>query len=153
MKFETNIFQFRQTSDFKINFSDFKLPTHRDVFFRAKQYEMYEQYHSARIFLNETETSDWKYWFEVDNVECHQILELEYMGRMFETALLYYNIVVDLSWVLCYGCAEYILYNKDTEKIMVDMSNPLNIEDAYNAMRKTEGEVANPDVQKNPLEY
>ena len=151
MDFSTDIFELQQDKNVKIYLDGVKLPNNRDVFFRAKQEEILEQYVSARIFLRETATDDWQHWFDKPELEEHQeIFELLFMQRMYETALIYYNIVVDLSWTLCYVSAEYFLYEKD-KKINID--DMMSIDEAYNAMRKAEKLVTSPNIEGNPFEY
>ena len=63
---------------------------------------------------------------------------------------MFYNIIVDLSWTLCYVSAEYVLYEKDKT---IDFSGMLPIEEAYKALRKAENLVTNPNSQDNPFVY
>lgn len=150
MEFLGNISELEQNKNITIKFSGLKIPSHTDVFFRAKQDEILQQYKTARIFLRETETDNWEHWFQTDDLEYQEVLKLEYMGRMFESALMYYNIIIDLSWTICYASAEYGLYENN---IVIDMSDMMNIEDAYKALRKTENSVYNPNSEDNPFEY
>lgn len=151
MKFYTDISELKQNQNVDIKVDGAKIPSHKDVFFRAKQNEIFEQYESARIFLRETETRDWNHWFQDANPKYQEVFELLFINRMFEVALMYYNIIVDLSWTLCYVSVEYAVYEKDKKPI--NMSNLMNIEAAYNALRKAENFVTNPDSNGNPMEY
>ena len=63
---------------------------------------------------------------------------------------MFYNVIVDLSWTLCYVSAEYVLYERDKA---IDFSGMLPIEEAYDALRKAENLVTNPNSQGNPFEY
>lgn len=92
----------------RFNLVGTKLPNNKDIFFRAKQQEIFEQYEAARSFLQETETDDWGHWFESDE-EHTPVFALIFTSHFFQAALMFYNIVVDLSWTLCYVSAEYIL--------------------------------------------
>lgn len=148
-----NIFELRKDSNVSINLKNAKLPSNKDVFFRAKQEELLQHYESARIFLLETETDDWNHWFELDEkdkIDKQEIFELLYMERMFECSLMYYNIIVDLSWTLCYVSVEYVLYEKGKK---ININELMNIEDAYNTMRKAENLVSNPNGEDNPFKY
>ena len=68
----------------------------------------------------------------------------------YEAALLFYNAVVDLSWIACYISAEYFIY-VDGKPVEVEGLTP--IEEAYNALRKAEGYVQHPGADGNPFEY
>lgn len=150
MGFSTNIFELQQKKNITIDLIGAKLPTPKDIFFRAKQKEIFEQYESARIFLRETEIDDWSHWFTGANPEYHEVFKLTFMEIMFESALMYYNIIVDLSWTLCYVSAEYVLYQKGKA---IKTNDLMNIEDAYSALRKVENLVTNPNSEGNPFEY
>lgn len=132
-------------SQIMINYTD--MPNSKGVYFRAKQYELVEQYQSARVFLLETQTEEWQHWFETENPDNQEYFEIWHSIRLFEAALLFYNIVVDLSWMLCYVCAEYALY---IDGNVIDLDKMMNIEEAYNTFRKAEKELKDP---KNQLEY
>lgn len=127
-----------------------KFPTAQHIFFRSKQDEIFKQYQTARTFLYETETKDLKHWFTEYDKSNEEIIKLSFMGDMYETALIYYNIIVDLSWTLCYVSIEYALYSKNST---IELNNFISIEEAYDAMRKTENLVTNPGIEGNPLEY
>lgn len=63
---------------------------------------------------------------------------------------MFYNVIVDLSWTLCYVSAEYALYEKDET---INFSGMLPIEEAYAALRKAENIVTNPNSPDNPFVY
>lgn len=138
-----------QTSQ-KIIINHADMPNSKGVFFRAKQYELVEQYYSARLFLGETQTEDWEHWFETDKPDAREYIKNWHIIRMFEAALLFYNIVVDLSWVLCYVCAEYVLH---LDGDVINLDKMMNLEDAYDALRKAEKEMHDPKNQFGYLKY
>lgn len=150
MKFVTDIFELQRDRNIQINILGETLPNPKEIFFRAKQEELFQQYESARIFLRETETDDWNHWFQNNDPKYQEVFELLFTERMFEAALIFYNIVVDLSWVLCYVSVEYVFYRKNKQ---INMESMLNIEDAYKLLRKVENTVTNPNIEGNPLEY
>ena len=103
MDFRTDIFSLEAPSSKKFDLVGVKMPTNIDVYFRAKQKEFIDQYAAARIFMHETETDDWKHWFnEVEDKTANDAFKFIFTSYFYESALMYYNIVVDLSWVLCY---------------------------------------------------
>ncbi len=127
------------------------LPVSRDVYYRAKQKEILDQYTAARIFMDETETTDWEHWFaKVENANMQKYVELTFRAHFYEIALMYYNIVVDLSWVSCYLAAEFALEARGER---VDFGGIKPIEEAYNLLRRAEKLVTNPNAEDNPFVY
>lgn len=149
MEFVNDIYSLLPSRNVKFSLKEVKFPNNKDLFFRAKQQEINEQYEAARSFLRETETDDWDHWFTSDEKH-HKVFELIYKSHFFEASLMFYNIIVDLSWTLCYVSAEYVLYEKDQT---IDFSGMLPIEEAYDALRKAENLVTNPNSQDNPFVY
>lgn len=149
MDFQTDIFSLGPSKNVKFELAGVKIPNNKDLFFRAKQQEIIEQYEAARSFLRETETDDWEHWFTSDP-KYKPVFELIFISHFFEAALMFYNIIVDLSWTLCYVSAEYVIYEKDKT---VNFSGMLPIEDAYEALRKAENIVTNPNSPDNPFVY
>ncbi len=149
MEFINDIHSLLPPRNVSFNFGNVKLPNNTAVFFRAKQQEIIEQYEAARSFLRETETDDWDHWFTSDEKH-HNIFELIYKSHFLEASLFFYNVIVDLSWTLCYVSAEYVLYEKDKT---IDFSGMLPIEEAYAALRTAENLVTNPNCPNNPFAY
>ena len=148
MEFVNDIYSLLPSRNVKFSLEGVKLPNNKDLFFRAKQQEIIEQYEAARSFLCETETEDWDHWFTSE--KHHEVFELIFKSHFLEASLMFYNIIVDLSWTLCYVSAEYVLYEKDKT---IDFSGMLPIEEAYKALRKAENLVTNPNSQDNPFVY
>lgn len=149
--FEKDIFSLLGSQNYKFNLVGSSIPTSKDVFFRAKQKELVEQYYAARIFLNETAKNDWEHWFSHSNSgKTQEYFELLYKSYFYETALFYYNVVVDLSWTICYIGAEFAI-NKDGKR--VDFDDIMSIEDAYELIRQAEKSVHNPDDKESPFCY
>lgn len=63
---------------------------------------------------------------------------------------MYYNIVVDLSWTICYISAEFACTQAGRR---VDFSGMKSVEDAAELLRKVEGNVTTPTADGNPFEY
>lgn len=150
MEFKTNIFELNTQKSITFQLMGTPLPTGKDIFFRAKQKEIFEQYENARIFLRKTETTDWNYWFTYKDPQYQEMIELTFKGMLYETALIYYNIIVDLTWTLCYVSAEYVIYENNKT---IDINHMIPIDEAYHALRKAEKAVTNPGSKENPFEY
>ena len=151
MEFTTDIFSLDRSSHFKFNLVGAKLPNSNDVYFRSKQKELVEQYKAARIFMKETETEDWNHWFNpTDNPSATEAFQLILRSHFYETALFFYNAVVDISWTLCYVAIEFACNNKGER---VDISGIKPIEEAAELLRKTENNVTAPTAENNPFGY
>lgn len=82
------------------------IPSSQELFFEAKLTEIHRQYQTARMFLCQVDNTDWGYWYKPFNHEVKDGI------CKVQTAILYYNIVLDLTWVLCYVSAEFAGYKK-----------------------------------------
>lgn len=151
MEFTGDIFALEPPANRKFSLIGATLPSSKDVYFRSKQKEIIEQYSAARIFMYNTENTDFDYWFNrVDHDDAQRYFELTFKGYFYEIALIYYNIVVDLSWTACYLAAEFALTQKGAQ---VNFGGIQPIEDAYKLMRAAENLVSNPTAEENPFEY
>ena len=153
MEFHTNIYDLDVPHNSKFELIGARLPSNLDIMFRAKQKELYEQYVSARLFMHKTETNgvEWNYWFnQFDDTTLQEIAEIKFRTIFFESALMFYNIVVDLSWTLCYVCAEFACA-VDKERVSMDGMKP--IEEAYKILRSAERNVTSPTAENNPFDY
>lgn len=127
------------------------IPSSQELFFEAKLTEIHRQYQSARLFLCQVDNDDWGYWYESFNNEVKDgISHVGFNGIFLETAILYYNIVVDLTWVLCYVSAEFAGYKKG-KALQLDEINL--IQDTKDIIREMEKLVSNPSIDDNPLNY
>lgn len=146
--------ELRGKSEIMIPLSGITLPQANDVFFCAKQKELIAQYQGARMFLCQTATTHWDYWFtktEPEDEHTKKIIETSYRAYFYETALLYYNIVVDLSWVMLYAAVEY---RCDVDGIPINISGIQTIGNAYNALRDIERATESPiDAHTNAFRY
>ena len=151
LKFTTDIFSLDKPSSVTFRLSGTKLPNNHDLFFRSKQKEIVEQYAAARIFLRETETDDWKHWFDpVENSVADKVFKLTLRSHFYEAALFYYNTIVDMSWTLCYVTAEFAC-NKENNR--VDLSGIRPIDEAVALLRSAERNVTAPTAENNPFAY
>lgn len=158
MEFQTDIFQgVEPPSSSKYNLVGVKLPTSQDVYFMSKWHELFERYEMARIFLRKTEEDDWDYWFNrVDDATTQKGIELMFKSQMLETALINYNILVDLTWTMTYVSAEYVLYKFDKEGNIVNADEIVGmhtIDESFDMLRKAENGVSTPHEEGNPFQY
>lgn len=151
MEFVGNIRSLNRPESWKFSLLGASLPSSKDVYFRSKQIEIIEQYAAARIFMEETENTDWDHWFTgIQDDEVHKGLEMTYKAYFYEVALMYYNIVIDLSWTACYLAAEFALTKQGNR---IDFGGIQPVEEAYELMRKAENLVTNPNAEENPFGY
>lgn len=141
---------------FSVNISELKMPKTKDWYFKAKWNDIYDQYTWARIFLRKAFYPSVNGIFKLsteDKVDKQLLLTCS--AQFYEIALLYYNIIVDLSWTLTYVSAEYIVYNKngDSYQLAQHIDNILSLEDSYKLLRKAESLVTNPSAVDNPFQY
>lgn len=143
MKFLIDVFSLRSDMG-NFNLAETGLPNNIHVYFRAKQSEMIDQYVAARAFLQETETNDWNHWFHTaEGEDAAPEFKLRFVSYFYEAALMYYNILVDLSWTLCYVSTEFAITQKGERVYFTGMKT---IEEAADFLRKAENNVANPSV-------
>lgn len=151
MDFVNDIFNLLPPSKSSFNLIGTSLPTNKDLYFRTKQREVIDQYAGARIFLSETDTDDWNHWFnQVDDERNNTAFKKIFSAYFYESALTYYNIVVDLSWTLCYVCAEFAI-TKGDKRITFEGCKP--IEEAFQLLRTAEKVVTSPTAATNPFAY
>ncbi|MGF7012320.1 hypothetical protein M2145_001028 [Lachnospiraceae bacterium PF1-21] len=134
-----------------------KAPVNKDLYFLSKWDELFERYASARLFLRKSLGDDWSYWFVPhENEEIQFAMENKFRSDLFESALISYNIIVDLSWTITYVSAEYVHYNLDSNGNQVNASSLnglVSLEEAYTLLRKTENAVVTPTAPNNPFLY
>ena len=128
------------------------LPNNIDVFFKAKWHELYSKYEAARLFLFQTsDGGNYDSWGIKEQKEVEkQYSELVIKSRLYEAALCFYNMVVDLSWVLVYVCAEYAVYDSNKSS---DINEILSIEETFEMLRKLERNVLSPMSEESPFRY
>ena len=151
MDFANDIFTLEPPTKQTFKLEEVALPTNKDLYFSTKQREIIDQYAAARIFLNETEIEDWSHWFnQVDDERNNTAFKKIFTTYFYETALMYYNIVVDLTWTLCYVSAEFAISNSSNR---VDFEGCKPIEEAYQLLRTAENSVTSPTAESNPFGY
>lgn len=133
------------------------LPTNQDIYFVAKWHELFERYTTARMFVRKALEDDWDYWFNrIDDANIQRAVEYKFKSELYETALISYNILVDLTWAWTYVSAEYALYSFDADGNVTnakDVCGMHPIEEAYDLLRKTENGVSTPHAEGNPFNY
>lgn len=128
-----------------------KLPDDNDFIFRAKQLELCDQYTAARFFLRQTDGENYKDWlFPTGNANANCGIQNTWKSYFYEAALMYYNILVDLSWVLLYTTAEYVCYEHGRA---VKFESVKSIGETMELMRKAESLVAEPLCKTSPIDY
>lgn len=151
MKFKFKLDTFFNNEEIILNLNNTSLPTSTHVYYEAKKKELCEQYETARMFLKETELNDYKHWFKKsDDEKINNYLKLTYESIFYETAILYYNIVVDLSWCLFYVSVEYLV-NTSTKTALIPQYQPIG--EAYDTIRQLEKYVTNPSDESAPYKY
>lgn len=151
MEFKNDISTLDKPSSVKFELVGTKLPNSNDIFFRSKQHELVEQYSAARVFMREIETNDWNHWFNpIDDKKAEEAFHLIFRSHFYETALFFYNAVVDISWTLCYVAAEFACSKNG---VRVDISGMKSIEEACELLRSAERNVTSPTAEENPFEY
>lgn len=134
-----------------------KLPTSQDIYFVSKWHEIHNRYQTARLFLRKAKEDNYDYWFnQMDDPVAQAGVELKIKAELFETALINYNILIDLTWTWTYVSAEYVLYKFDKDNNVVnasDITGMHTIEEAYELLRQTENGVTTPHAEGNPFNY
>lgn len=151
IKFNSDVFDLYPPRNVEFNLSDSNIPSDKDIFFRAKQKETLDRYQAARRFMYEIDTDDWGHYFKpVDNDIANNYFQTTYRSQFYEAALIFYNTVVDLSWISCYVSLEYSVYLNggtiETERIT-------SVEEAYNALRCEEKLIEHPRSDNTPFNY
>lgn len=133
------------------------VPANQDFYFVAKWHEVFERYTTARLFVRKALEDDWGYWFnKFEDEKIQHAVEYKFKAELYETALLSYNILVDLTWAWTYVSAEYVLYSFDEDGNVTnskDVCGMHPIEEAYELLRKTENGVSTPHAEGNPFNY
>ena len=152
MDFKTDIFSL-DVPNKTGNLIGARPPSSLDIFFRSKHKELHEQYITARIFMHETENEngDWDHWFKrKGDARLQEMMQIKLKSTFYESALIFYNIVVDLSWTLSYVCCEFAC-SVDGERVPIDGMKP--IEESYRVLRSAERNVTSPIAEENPFIY
>ena len=63
MEFDREVFDLMPSGSKTFNLIGLKMPSDKDIFFRAKQKETLDKYQAARRFMYELETDDWDHYF------------------------------------------------------------------------------------------
>ena len=151
MEFSNDIFTLEPPTNQSFSLVGTALPTNKDLYFRTKQREIINQYAAPRIFLRETENDDWSHWFtQVEDERNNTAFQKIFISYFYEAALMYYNIVVDLTWTLCYVSAEFAITDNSAR---VNFEGCMPIEKAYKLLRVAENSVTTPTADKNPFAY
>ena len=90
MEFDREVFDLMPSGSKTFNLIGLKMPSDKDIFFRAKQKETLDKYQAARRFMYELETDDWDHYFhkledENGNIYFQNVLKAQW----YEAALLF----------------------------------------------------------------
>ena len=151
MEFEHEVLDLMPPHNKTFSLVGMKIPNDKDIFFRAKQKETLDRYQAARRFMYELETDDWDHYFQKSaDAKANAYFQNVLKAQMYEAALIFYNTVIDLSWITCYTSAEYFIY---LDGKPVEIEGITTIETAYDALRKAEGLVQHPGADGSPFIY
>jgi len=152
MEFSTNLRELMPPQSFSVDVVGLKIPSNKDVYIRSLQEQIVEQYSVARMFLSETDTTDWQHWHgEIKNEVQKNHYEWSMRGTFLECALFYYNVVIDLSWTLCYVAAEYSVSAGGEQRTLFE--GIASIDEAWDLLSKAQRNVTSPTSEENPFDY
>ena len=152
MDFSTDISVLFPVKSRSFIIQNMKLPTGNDSFFRAKQHEIYQQYVGARFFMREYDSEHFSKRFEgIEKETSRNFYYWSMRGYLLEAALMYYNIIIDLSWALCYSACEFAFY-KNGKASKTKLGEMLSIEEA-SILREIEKTVTNPSSEESQFTY
>lgn len=126
------------------------IPNTQGLYFIAKYQELMERYYLARVYLCEIDTPDWDHWIKNNSEEMKKFAKIRLQASFYETALIYYNIVVDLSWILVYASLETFVWSDEVAKEAFGFKSK---EEAQNILRHLEKDVGTPLTDDNQLNY
>lgn len=110
----------------------------QDFIYLAKLREIIARYESARFMLLQTKPKEWDYWTKLNKTEeTKEYCKVIVKSNFYESALIFYNIVVELSWQLTYLSIENFLINTN-DNIVSDLSGLKEKDDAVNLIRQLE---------------
>ena len=125
----------------------------KSLFFVEKQNELIQKYETARRFLYETDTDDWKHYLgeQTFSEKDEKYFKYIHKAQWYEAALFFYNTVVDLSWIICYVGSEYVFYRNEKPIIF---ENIVSIDEACKVLRKIEVSMKKPENNnESPFVY
>lgn len=120
------------------------------LYFIIKYQEILDRYYSARMYMEEINTQDWEHWTRNNTEDMKPIVQIKLEANFYETALIYYNVVIDLSWVLTYVSLETFFWKGEKAQAVFGLKGK---EDAENTLRNLEKEVQTPLIETNQFGY
>lgn len=128
----------------------FVIAPNSQLLFESKLKEIIEQYQFAREILRQIDNGRWDCWFPTfKEQEKNKIFQTGFNEYFLETSILYYNIVVDLTWVLFFGCAGYAIEKRTGKKVSI--TKIMGLQDAQDAFRKLEDCIFHPTGEADPF--
>lgn len=115
--------------------------------FQSKRMDIERQKLWARRMLSEADSIDWECWPKCNlSGKALEKEKLLYQSFFYETALIYYNIVVDLSLTFCFMSAKLLIENQTQ-----DSDTIRSIDEVYDFLRSNEDKPAFPTKKYNPF--
>lgn len=138
--------------DDNINLFDNVIPTFQDVAFKEKWHSIYYRYESARSMIVLAKEPGYDELFKLGNIdeENRKYFQFHRQIDFYETALCYYNFLVDYSWQIAYFSYEYVAYVKTAQ---IDLTEPIDKGTASAIFKKLEKNISQPLDDENPLVY
>lgn len=130
-----------------------KMVNNKDIYIREKQKEIFEYYLTARMFLMQANCIDERVIMGLlnkDDYDPCRSTELDLKGNFYECALFYYNVLIDLSWVLAYVSLEFAC-SINGQRVSTEGIDWISKSKAY--LEEFEKNVKNPQDPTSPFRY
>ena len=127
------------------------IPNVQGLYFITKYKELMERYYLARVYLSEIDTQDWDHWIKNNSEEMKKVAKIRLKASFYETALIYYSIVVDLPWSLVYASLETFVWSDDEAKATFGFKSKKEAQDILRHLEKNVGTPLTDDSQLNYL--
>ncbi|MCI5938824.1 MAG: hypothetical protein SOU07_00490 [Bacilli bacterium] len=120
--------------------------------FKEKWHSIYYRYESARSMLILAKESGYDDLFKLVDIdeENKKYFQFQRQVDFYESALCFYNFLVDYSWQIAYFSYEYVAYIKNSQ---IDLTEPIDKKTASAILKKLEKCITQPLDNENPLAY
>lgn len=136
----------------KVNIFDNVIPTFQDVAFKEKWHSIYYRYESARAMLILAKEAGYEDLYKLGDLDEKNKKYFEFHRQVdfYESALCFYNFLVDYSWQIAYFAYEYVAYVKNSQ---IDLTELIDKKTASDTFKKLEKCITQPLNDENPLSY